>query len=151
MLFGLFSKPHRNLIVREIVFTWVLEHPDKLGVAGLAEIRMGNRFLPWNITLSCTKPEITTEEVKEAIQTISCEEYLKNDGVYGREMGSFCDTSIGAVVIAILDQEKMREYGAPAHWRRHGETFWYCNKKTTVQDIVRGADYGNENIRFCKA
>jgi len=151
MLFGLFSKPHRNLIVRELVFTYVMEHPDNLGVAGLAEIMVGKRFLPWDITLSCTKPEITTDEVKTAIQTISCEEYLKNDGAYGSEMGSLCTTSIGTIIIAMPNRETMMEYGAPSHWRRHGETFWYCNKKTTVQDIVRGSEYGNDNIRFCKA
>ena len=97
-MFGIFNKPHANLMVREIVFTYVIEQAEPLGVSGLAEIMIGKKFLPYEFTLKCCNSEITADEVK-----------------------------------------------------KHNETFWYCNHKTTVVDTVRGSSTKKENIRFCKA
>jgi len=149
MLSGLFGKTRADVTVREIVFTYLIKPAEHLTVAGLAEIKVGNCFLPWEFTLRCNKAEITTEEVKEAIESLSDSHGFKGLGALGAGADSFCQTPVGDIVIQDPCRGAIWKYGTPSEWRKHGETFLCCSQKTQAEDTARKAGTMSANIRFC--
>ena len=149
MVFGLLSRTFSVLEVREIVFTQVLRSLGYFIVEGLAEIRVRGRFHPWDFTLNCNRAETTTDEVKQTLETLQRPHVFEDVGVLGSGTDMSCRTTIGTMVIQRSCRGSTWRYGAPHEWRRHPETFWYCNKNTRPEDIVRKTIPEGKDIRFC--